>query len=103
MNIQLQNKITGAVEETATGYSWTSLLFGGFVPIVRGDWGSLFKLIGLTIITLGIYHFVFAATYNKQYLKNMIMKGFSPANEQAEMYLQINGLYIPQKVTAPST
>jgi len=103
MKIQLKNKHTGAVEETPIGYSWTCLLFGGFVPIIRGDWGSLFKLVGLTIITLGIYHFVFAATYNKQYLKNMIMKGFTPANEQAEMHLQVNGLYMPQKVTNQTT
>lgn len=96
MNITLHNKHTGAVAEAPTGFSWTSLFFGICVPAIRGDWSSFFKLLLLTIITLGIYHYVFCFKYNKDFIKALIMKGYLPANDQAETYLKMNGLYVSQ-------
>ncbi len=99
MNIQLQNKNTGVVEQAPTGFSWTTLFFMGLVPIIRGDFGNFLKYTGLFIITFSLYHPFFAATYNKMYIKKLVMEGFVPANEQAETYLKLNGLYInPQQL-----
>jgi uncharacterized YccA/Bax inhibitor family protein len=100
MEIQLTNKTTGAVESTPIGFSWTCFFFGGLVPIIRGDWGGFFKVFGLTCITIGIYHFVFSATYNKSFIKKRIMEGFGPADERAELYLKMNGLYFTPNATA---
>lgn len=95
MDIQLVNSNTGEVKNTPTGFSFTCLFFGGWVPILRGDWSSFFKLFGLAIITLGIYGIIFCFKYNKDYIQALIQKGFQPANEQAEMYLKMNALYLP--------
>ncbi len=94
MTIQLKNKHTGGIEEAPTGFSWTSAFFGGLVPIIRGDWRTFFAHTVLCILTLGLYHIFFCINYNKKYIKKLIMTGHVPANEQAETYLKLNGLYL---------
>lgn len=94
MEVQLINKSTGATETTPMGFSWTCFFFFGLVPIIRGDWGTFFKLMFLYPVTLGIYHFIYASTYNRDYAKRLIMMGYTPANDASRTCLQMNGVYI---------
>lgn len=103
MNIHLQNKQTGEVVETPTGFSVTCLFFGGLVPIIRGDWDGFFKLAIFAMLTCGIYHFVFAATYNQSYIKKLIMKGYEPASEQSDTYLKLNGIFVERQPQQSNT
>ena len=43
--IYFENPNTGARREAPVGFSWTVLFFGGFVPLVRGDWGYFFIML----------------------------------------------------------
>lgn len=95
MKINLKNKHTGALEQAPTGFSWTCFFFGGFVPLIRaGDFGTFFLHAILCILTLGIYNLFFSSNYNKKYIKDLIMKGFIPADEMATTYLQMNAMYM---------
>ena len=68
----------GVQKESYVGFSWTTLFFGPFVPLFRGDikW-FLIMLVGL--LTFGILNLVFSFTYNKIYTSNLVEKGYKPA------------------------
>lgn len=75
--IIFQHPDTGLTKEAPVGFSWTFLLFGGYVPLVRfvdtfsvifhiAWWICSFFLLGLLINVLGGFLF------NKQYISRLI-------------------------------
>ena len=58
------------------GYSWTYWLFGGFVPLFRGEIGTGILHIIFQFLTFGISQLIFPFLYNKQYSHRMIEKGY---------------------------
>ncbi|MBP2629516.1 MAG: hypothetical protein H6Q70_144 [Firmicutes bacterium] len=98
--ITLKNKNTGLVKECPTGYSWTTFFFGVFVPLLRGDlkWAAILFFISLLIgiPTLGFGSLlvgpVFAYFYNKIFIKAMIEKRYTYADEDTKSYLISNGI-----------
>ena len=64
------------IKEAPVGFSWTTLFFGGFVPLIRGDllWFVIMTIVN--IITFGIAGIIFGFIYNKIYVHNMLKKGF---------------------------
>ena len=62
--IELQKKQTNQLKSAPVGYSWTNLIFGFFVPFIRGDWklGLIFLAIG--IITWGFGSIVTSFFFN---------------------------------------
>lgn len=114
--IQLINQ-NNMMKECPTGYSWTTFFFGVFVPLMRGDikWAAiLFALCALiAIITAGIGAFfitpIFAFFYNKLYIKELLEKGYTGADDYSRNYLISNGLIFQQSAaptqapTAPAT
>ena len=64
------------IREVPYGFSWTTLFFGVFVPLYRGDykWALIMILAGL--LTSGLSWFVFPFFYNKSFLKDTIKRGF---------------------------
>ncbi|MDX6153587.1 DUF2628 domain-containing protein [Marinococcus sp. PL1-022] len=102
MKIGLRNEM-GIMKETKIGFSWTTFFFGFFVPLFRGDmkW-FLIMLIGgavVGLITSGIGGWIigviFAFMYNKIYIKELIEKGYRPANENSMRVLQENHILVP--------
>lgn len=71
------------------GFSWTTLFFGGFVPLFRGDilWTIIMFLFGVSglITPFGsgtfIVHLIFGWLYNRIYLNSRLKNGFAPATE----------------------
>ena len=87
MSIRLKNKYTGVVVAAPWGFSWTSLFFGPFVPLLRSDvkWAVLGFVI--VAITAGLGWFVMPFVYNKFYIKELIEKGYIPADDISKQKL----------------
>src|SRR5690625_4241041 len=103
MRATLENEM-GLIKEVKIGFSWTTLLFGFFPALFRGDlkWAAIMLIAGIAVgaITLGfgawILWLVFAFIYNKIYIQDLIEKGYKPASEESKMKLENGG--IPIKV-----
>lgn len=74
----------GLTKRAWVGWSWTSLLFGGFPAAFRGDWLGFFVYFivsaALAILTVGIGNvilfFVWAGIYNRWHARRLIAKGY---------------------------
>ena len=92
MIINLKSQQTDLIKQVKLGFSWTMLFFGLFVPLLRGDlkWSLITFLISL--FTFGIGGIILAFIYNKIYIKEMIEKGYLPADESSEQALNQGGI-----------
>jgi hypothetical protein len=77
MAATLNHVTTGEVKTVPTGFSWTTLFFGFFVPLFRGDilWAAIMLIVG--IVTAGISVIIFPFFYNKVYIDSLLKKGYS--------------------------
>ncbi len=93
MTIALKNQ-TGAVKKAPTGFSWTMLFFGCFVPLLRGDikWFLISLFAGF--ITIGLSWLVMPFIYNKRYVSNLLENGFIPLNQVSQNELVSRGLFV---------
>jgi hypothetical protein len=101
--IQLRHKISGALQKGIYGFSWTTLFFGPFVPLFRGDFVALtlyllvagfLYLINPTGICASLANAIWAFFYNRIYTKELLWKGYEFAdtrykNEQAAYFLGV--------------
>lgn len=86
----------GVTKEVKVGFSWTTFFFGFFPALFRGDlkWAAILVVIELVLgsFTLGIGAWVsgvvFSFVYNKIYIKELIEKGYQPANEESRRLLE---------------
>ncbi len=97
MAVTLKNQI-GAIKTAPTGFSWTSLFFGCFVPLLRGDgkWFIISLVAGF--VTVGISWLFFPFFYNKVYLNSLLEKGYGPADDQSKNILISKGLLAKESV-----
>ncbi|WP_412023098.1 hypothetical protein [Burkholderia cepacia] len=74
----------GTIRNAPVGFSWTTLCFGCFPAIFRGDfkWAAINILVtfGVALVTLGFGAFIpwiiFAVIYNKMYIRELAGKGY---------------------------
>ena len=98
--ISLVHSTSGIIKECPTGYSWTTCFFGFFPALFRGDlkWDAIQLLVSLAIgvptagIGGGFVGPVFGFFYNKLYIKDMIAKGYGPADDYSAQWCQDNGI-----------
>ncbi|MFC0525996.1 DUF2628 domain-containing protein [Pontibacillus salicampi] len=94
MKVTLTND-GGITKRVKCGFSWTTLLFGFFPALFRGDlkWAAIMFI---TAAVLGSFTFgiggiiadiVFAFIYNKIHIKELIEKGYHPADEESRRML----------------
>lgn len=99
MRIRLQND-AGMVKEAKLGFSWTTFFFGLFPALFRGDlkWAAIMFIVTLLvgIVTSGlgtwIPGIIFSFIYNKIYVKELLEKGYHPADEFSRNALISNGI-----------
>lgn len=92
MQVILRNLDTGVIKTSPTGYSWTTLFFGFFPAIFRGDFkGAMIGFIG-GLIGAWLFFAIFAAFYNKLYIKDLLGKRYTYADEETRQYLIKNGI-----------
>lgn len=84
MRAELRHHQSGHVIYSEKGFSWTTLFFGAFVPLFRGDlkWFAVMVITDILIalptagIGLIIPWIVFACIYNGSYIKDLGKKGY---------------------------
>lgn len=103
MNANLKNPVTNQVKQVKAGFSWTTLFFGFFPALFRGDW-KWFAIIALSGMIVGIpssgfgsmaIYFVYSFIYNKLYIKDLLAKGFVPADDASKNILLSKGIQVP--------
>ena len=67
---------SGLVKTGYIGYSWTYLLFGWFVPLVRGELGIALLHLLVTLVSAGLSQLIFPFLYNRQYMNRMLTSGW---------------------------
>ena len=108
--ITLKHATSGILKECPTGFSFTTFFFGFFVPLFRKDfkWAAIMLVAG---IAYGIFleemnitaasgiglSFCFGFYYNEQYIKDMLEKGYLPADEASHAWL------VGKKILAPES
>lgn len=90
--VLLHHELLGEYKKVPFLYSWTSAVFGFWVPLFRGDlkWFFIFLIVGIFTFNLGAV--VLAFFYNKIYIKNLIEKGYIPADEKSKEFLLSKGI-----------
>lgn len=66
----------GVTKTVKNGFSWTTLFFGCFVPLIRGDVKWFLISILAAFITLGFSWLVFPFFYNKLYINDLKNAGY---------------------------
>jgi thiamine transporter ThiT len=66
------------------GYSWTTLIFGGFPALIRGHFIAALILFVAIFATSGLAALVFSFFYNKWYANSLIKKGFVVSSVQGD-------------------
>ena len=94
MKINMKSTI-GVIKQVKLGFSWTMLFFGVFVPLIRGDFKWAIISLLAALLTCGFAWFVFPFIYNKIYIKELIEKGWLPADEVAAAALKSKGIFVP--------
>ena len=87
--VTLRHKDTGITKEGFFGFSWTTLFFGPFPALFRGDFltfiGYFFILLIVGFFTLGIgalfMGLIWAFMYNKYYTTRLLERGYMIADE----------------------
>ena len=90
MKVVLQND-AGLTKQVKIGFSWTTFFFGFIPALIRGDlkWAIIMLLLEAVFgsFTFGIgawfVGIVFSFVYNKIYIKELIEKGYKPADDTA--------------------
>lgn len=86
MIINLANQM-GQVRSAKVGFSWTVFFFGFFVPIFRGDVKWLLIMFISSVLTLWLANLVFSFTYNGTYIRDLLSKGYYPADDYSKSVL----------------
>ena len=66
----------GFQKEVTTGFSWTSLFFGIFVPLLRGDGTGFLIQLFLGFVTMGWSWLIIPFTYNSAYQERLRNRGW---------------------------
>lgn len=81
----------GQVRTAKVGFSWTVLFFGFLVPIYRGDAKWTVIMFIASILTIWLANIVLSFTYNGTYIRNLLSRGFRPADDVSREILIRNG------------
>ncbi len=90
MIIRLEDH-AGQLRTAKVGFSWTVFFFGFCVPIFRGDAKWAVIMFAASVLTLWLANLIFCFTYNGTYIRDLLSKGFRPADEDSLNILVLKG------------
>jgi hypothetical protein len=90
--IVLKHKESGIVKDGFYGFSWTTLFFGFFPALFRGDFitfiGGFVVSVIIGVVTAGVgalfIGLVWAFMYNKYYTRKLIERGYALAGSDGD-------------------
>jgi len=102
MMVNLKHAQGGVLKSVKVGFSWTTLLFGFFPALFRGDikWAVIMFIVAF--ITFGLAWLIFPFFYNKIYIKGLLEKGYVPADDSSRNVLIQRGIYTDQPTPTPA-
>ena len=75
-SIIMTHTASGMYKNGYYGFSWTYLLFGPFVPLIRGEILIACLHLAFTLLTSGLWQLVYAFFYNKHYMRRQLAEGW---------------------------
>ncbi len=75
--VRIIHSVSGIAKDGYVGFSWTYLLFGWFVPVIRGELGVGVLHLIITFVSFGLSQLVFPFLYNRQYMNRMLTSGWA--------------------------
>lgn len=112
-SIQMKNELNGLTKEGFYGYSWTTLFFGPFVPLFRGDFitflGYVTIVFLISLMTAGIggllCFIIWSFFYNSFYTKKLLERGykFNGTIEENKLASSALGVAVSQVTTEKNT
>nr|WP_195834778.1 HrgC protein [Helicobacter pylori] len=80
------------IKKGLVGFSWTTLFFSFFVPIIRGDARWAIVMFIAALFTSFISNIIFAFIHNKQYTTRLLESGYEPTDEYSRGMLRAKGI-----------
>jgi len=80
--ILLSNPRTGETRRVPRGFSWTTLFFGFFPALLRGDWIGVVFHVGACLLTFGVAGLVLPFFYNRMFERRLRERGFAERLER---------------------
>jgi hypothetical protein len=94
MKIQLKHSNSNLAKDAYLGFSWGTFFIGPFEALRRGD-GKWFVIQLISnLVTVGFAWLFFMFVYNKIHIKDLLSKGFVPADESVKHTLIQKGYII---------
>ena len=95
--IILEHKKSGDIKKVPFLFSWSSLVFGLFVPLFREDerWFIIYLI--TTIFTGGVGNIILPFFINKQYMEKLISEGYEPIDHSSKELLLSENINILKK------
>ena len=72
------------VRKGLVGFSWTTLIFGFFPALFRGDFKWFLVMLLAGMVTFGFAYIIFAFIYNKIYTRSLLERGYKPVDERGK-------------------
>lgn len=85
--VMMKHNQSGIVRKGYVGFSWTTLFFGGWPAIFRGDIGTGVLFILLQLLTCGVAGLIWAFLYNKSYTRKLLERGYAFADSEGVVAL----------------
>ena len=70
----------GIQKEAPVGFSWTTLFFGFFPALFRGDWKWAAIILVASMVTFGFSNIIIAFFYNRLYAQGLMKQGYKVKN-----------------------
>ena len=103
MRAMLKHSQTGALKDVPLGFSWTTLFFGIFPALFRGDFKNALIMFLLALFTLNLSWLIMPFFYNKMYVTDLVSKGWMPADQMSANTLRIKGIaFMSMDYNSPS-
>ena len=92
MRAMMKHSQTGALLDVPLGFGWTTLFFGFFPALFRGDIKNALIIFVLAMFTGGFSNLVMCFLYNKMYVNDLVSNGWMPADQASSNTLRMKGI-----------